>query len=119
MKIWKPMWMSKLGKKFFGQKLTRGFSDFETWNLDYIIAKFSLPRVKRFKQLSNGFPGDCTEAEWNIIIDKIIYSLEASLKDFNGNLYADCFVLEDYEKINKKMDEGFVLFGKYFRDLWW
>lgn len=29
----------------------------ETWNLDYTIAKFVLPRLKLFKKLNNGYPG--------------------------------------------------------------
>ena len=50
-RFYRPYW-------FFWQRITRGFNDSETWNLDYTIAKLVLPRLKRFKELTNGIPGD-------------------------------------------------------------
>jgi len=37
-------------KKFKKQRLKRGFDDSETWSLRDTIAKFIIPRLKRFKK---------------------------------------------------------------------
>ena len=47
----------------------------ETWNLDYTIAKFVLPRLKLFKKLNNGYPGREgmeTKEKWDEALNKMI-----------------------------------------------
>ena len=45
----------------------------DTWNLNYYIAKFILPRLKLFKKVTMGFPCDLKSInEWYDILDKII-----------------------------------------------
>ena len=45
----------------------------DTWNLDYYIAKFILPRLKLFKKVVMGFPCDLKSInEWYDILDKMI-----------------------------------------------
>lgn len=105
--------------KFIYQKLRFGFTDKETWNLDYCIAKYTLPRLKRFKKVCNGVP--CLEEfdnltidekvkEWNKMLDKIIYAMESVKSNYTG--------LDD-DIDWSLVDEGLVLFGKHFRSLWW
>lgn len=74
------------------QNITRGWNDSDCWSLDYTIAKFSLPRLKRLKKMVHGHPGfdenDKIEYEdgmkkWKSIIDKMIYSFECILNDNN------------------------------------
>ncbi len=93
--------------KFFFQRLWRGWDDSDTWNLDLTIAKFTLPRLIRFKELNTGHPDNLTEQEWNNILDKIINSLQYTINQF------------DIEKeFDKEIQEGTILFGKYFNYLW-
>lgn len=101
----------KRRKKFMKQIKKRGFDDTETWNMDFTISSFILPRLKRFKKINNGYPSELTEKEWNKIIDKMILSLEIKLDD-------DTVWETDKEKTNQ-LNEGFDLLRKYFIGLWW
>jgi len=96
--------------KHFTQRRVRGFDDSETWNLDHNIAKFTLPRLKRFKDLNNGNPVDITWEQWQNDLDDMIYAMENTIK-----LSDDCTYECDFDRLNK----GLILFGKMFRDLWW
>ena len=96
--------------KFFFQKRTRGWSDEETWNLDITIAKFVLPRLKRLKQLQNGYPGDLAEEKWDEILDKMIFSFDKITND-------EEIVMEQPQA--ERVQEGLDLFANRFRDLWW
>jgi hypothetical protein len=98
--------------KFTWQKITKGFSDDETWALDYRIAKFISPRLKRFKELDNGHPFDVTSEQWDTILDKTILAFE----HLSGK---DSIKVEDYKIMSEQIDEGLDLFRKYYRDLWW
>jgi hypothetical protein len=41
--------------KFWWQRRTRGWDDSVTWNLDTTIARFALPRLRRFRELPHGY----------------------------------------------------------------
>jgi len=102
--------------RFFIQRRIRGWDDSDTWNLDGEIAKFTIVRLKRFKEVNNGFPGhDTTKEGWDEIIDKMIFALDKISKWDDKDNGDSTWDKEDQEKIN----EGLELFGKYFRDLWW
>lgn len=65
--------------KFKQQRIERGFDDTECWNLDTTIAQFVLPRLKHFKENTNGYPGNDeipTFEKWNEILDKMIYAFD-------------------------------------------
>ena len=85
------------------QRIERGFDDTELWNLDTTILKFVLPRLKRFRECTVGFPPDFeTIEEWQGCLEKMITNIE---KIINSEEDADY--------------EGFELFKKYFFNLWW
>ncbi len=102
--------------KYWWQRRTRGWDDSVTWNLDKTIAEFAIPRLKRFKEITQTCPNDLTEEEWNEILDKMIYGFQRLNDEF------DLLLLEeDQETINtntKKMNEGLRLFGEYLPGLW-
>jgi len=98
--------------KHFYQRLTRGFDDSETWNLDFEISKFILPRLERFKEISLTHPTELTEKEWDDILDKMIYS-------FYMNTVINDLKIPEYQKVYDKIEDGFKLFSKYFWNLWW
>lgn len=106
-----PLWFSlKKGRRtirHLHQILTRGWPDSDLWNLDYTVASFLVPRLKRFKETTMGHPVDLTEEEWNIALDKMIFSFE----NYSKNEYA---VGEPLNQI----DEGLRLFALYFYHLW-
>lgn len=95
--------------KLDAQYQKNGFDDTVTWNLDIEISNFIVPRLKRFKKLNNGYPGDMTPDEWDKIIDEMIFAHEFNIKD---DLTASKSDLKRFEK-------GMKLFSKYYRNLWW
>ena len=103
----------ELKEKYKQQRVERGFDDSELWNLDYTIASFVLPRLKRFKELNTGYPATLTEDSWDKILDTMIEAFELKVND------SDDRTLEEDKIVDKKMQEGFKLFGKYFLHLWW
>lgn len=94
--------------KYIKQYEKQGWDDTETWNLYFGIAKYVLPRLKRFREIPLGHPICMTAKEWDEILGKMIWSFEAIVKD--DTLTPE----EDY----KKMQEGLDLFAKWFRNLW-
>jgi len=97
-------------RRFFYQRLEDGFSDDDLWNLDSTIAKFVLPRLKRFREIEAGHPG-CFEdpKDWYVILDKMIFAMEKIATDEH------CFPPKHE---SDKIQEGCKLFGKWFLSLW-
>lgn len=98
--------------RFTWQRLTRGWSDADTWNLDVTMARFIHPRLVRFKELNNGYPGDITWEEWNEILDDMIYAMEICSDDDFTKYMGDNEVWE-------RVERGTEYLGEYFRALWW
>ena len=101
-------WLDRCPKiKYLFQWIKNGFPDSDIWNLDWSIAKYTLPRLKRLKEVQHGFPGDLeTIDEWYEILDKIIITFDRILKE-DVNI--------EHEK---EITEGLDLFRKYFFSLW-
>ena len=114
----------------------------ETWSLDITFAKYIIPRLKKFKELNNGYPGIeevNTPEKWDEALDKMIqafeyvidwdeYWLDDPRYDYTDIMFGDDKEL--YESIveNKRMEdihrltainEGLQLFAKYYMSLWW
>lgn len=112
-------WLRRIVRpfKFTYQKLVRGFSDNELWNLDNTIAKFILPRLIRFKkEMRSGLPQNqedtsrsLTQAEWDDILDNMIFAF-----NYAQNIYTKSCNKEDY----KRYELGMRQFATYFLDLW-
>ncbi len=94
--------------KFWWQRRIRGWDDRDTWSLDVSIAQFILPRLKRLREISNGYPEELTEESWDMILDQMIESFEIVCDD-------EWYMFPDIEKFQK----GFKLFTKYYCNLWW
>lgn len=114
----------------------------ETWSLDITLAKYIIPRLKKFKELENGYPGRGemdTPEKWDKALDKMIQAFEYVIDldeywiDDPRYDYTDIMFgknKEFYEKIkeNKRsedirrlaaINEGLQLFAKYYMSLWW
>lgn len=86
----------------------KDYPDEDLWNLDKTICKFVIPRLKEFRIQSIGFPMDVEPEEWSQILDKMIEAFElASTYDILN------------KRDNKKVEDGLLLFAKYFQYLWW
>ena len=119
-KLNKPLYIKKNDKRY--KEYTRqlkehGFSDTETWNLDYLLVSFIIPRLKRFRDITPCYPNDLTPEKWKKIIDKMIFSFQFVLdeEDLQTRWASSKKIDKDY----KKYEEGMNLFVKYFRGLWW
>lgn len=95
----------------YKNRIKYGFFDDETWNLDYIMAKFILPRLKRFRDVTKCYPPELKSLdEWQKILDKMIWSFDSIVNGYDDFLNPEQ---------NKKQQEGLDLFSKYFTALWW
>lgn len=96
------------------QKLTRGYSDKELWNLDATLAKWILPRLKAFKEHNIGYPSfKSSKEEWDAELETMIKAFEFYMIDpFDVNE-------KEREEQNKIIKKGFILFGKRIGHLWY
>lgn len=97
-------------EKYKKQRKDRGWDDTELWSLDTTIAKFIVPRLKRFKETVNGHPNEFTFEEWKVELQKMIDAFEYVAND-------DEYYSYDKKKI-KMCDVGMKSFHKYFSHLW-
>ena len=95
------------------QRQYHHFKNEELWSLDVTIAKFMLPRLKRFKKCTNRYPADLTVKQWDTILDKMIFSFDfiAGPKMWDVKYMGN-------EKTWKKVNEGLKLFAEWFNSLW-
>lgn len=90
------------------QRIETGFDDSETWSLNCTISNFILPRLKRFKELSEERTiRNNLHKDLNIII----IAFELVVRD-NG-----CWIWTEIEE--KQVNKGLKLFRKNFFKLWW
>jgi len=102
-------------KNWYWRK-TKGYGCCDIWSLYYYLAKIILPQLKGFRQNIHGYPSDLKSLyEWEKIVDKMIWSFEY-LINYEG--LDEEFNAEKLMINSKKEQEGFELFGKYFRSLW-
>ena len=88
----------------------------DTFNLDYNISKYILPRLKIFKETHMTLPPNLIEEEWNNILDKMILAFQLYVyEDFSECLFKN---KKEYEIKTKQLNDGLDLFRKYFFDLW-
>ena len=122
MSLWRDI---KFNIKMKYQKLTRGYSDLEVWNLNDTFCIWILPRLKYFRKHTIAYPPDLTPEKWDEILDKMILAFELYLDDSDDNYEIDKngkYTIPDLEKMKlegEKIWEGFRLFGQYLRYLWW
>lgn len=108
----------------------------DVWNLDQTLAHIVHPPIILLKEKKQGIfavdykdvpaklsksynPNDGTwynEAACNYVFYEIIWAM-SQIKD-DICVYDGKATLEEYEKHEKRVQNGCELFGKYFRDLW-
>lgn len=104
-----PLYLEKNDKRYkkhMSQLRQNGFSDSETWALYSVIAEFTLPRLKRFREIEVDYPSNLkNREEWNKILDKMIAYFQS--------------VVNDDENMQNEHEQGLKWFCEYYRDLWW
>jgi len=98
--------------EFQKQRRERGFDDSETWCLRTAILQFTLPRLKRFKEVDCGYPMQSTPEAWSAELEEMIFAIETLLED-------KYWESPDKEAIQARVDAGLKLFHDRFYDLWW
>lgn len=98
--------------KWFIQRGRRGFADCDVWDFDIYLSRIIKDGLKELKQWKDGYPCDVSPKEWDKILSDIIYTFETEEK-----------CLEDFKHDSERNDDkrknrGWVLFKKYFHNLW-
>ena len=113
----------------------------DTYSADHTLALVILPVLKQYKENNSGSPvvdnedvpehlripegqefemSDKWEPRWNYVVDEMIWAFEHLVSDeWEGEFFAnDTPDMEGLGKVNKRIDNGLRLFGKYYRGLW-
>ena len=106
----------------------------DTWSMDHTLAMIIHPMLVQLKATQHGHPSNLTEQEWDQILDEMIWAFEQKCRDhWEGDYYGPYIESEDKRELfgrfewiddkgrdahQKRMSNGFRLFGKYFENLW-
>lgn len=101
-------------QKHIKQRETQGFDDTETWLLDKTLALFLLPRLKRYIQVNNGFPGGETEISFN---EKLNFIVKAFEDYYNDDTDKQSLEIEKERLLNAK--KAVNILSELWFDLWW
>ena len=117
--------------------------EWDTWNMDETMAHIILPMLKQLRKKKHSYPSSLpNEAAWNDIVDKMIFSFSSKLNDWEDQFHSgvqdivwvdnkdgtssmekgpnDTYKIdvEGMKAYQSRIDEGFLLFGKYYENLW-
>lgn len=117
--------MNKRTRKKWLKKQGLYINPKEMMNLDCNIAKYVLPRLKMYKKLTIAYPGygeANTPEKWDELLDKMIWSFEQATNyyeiyesiDYNNSNWK-----EKRKETDDKIQEGLMLFAKWFQHLGW
>ena len=122
------------------QKVKVHIDKWDTWSMDSSLAPIIHPMLVQLKATNHGYPAKLTEKKWDSIMDEMIWAFGQKCRDnWEGDyykyeelskeeatnemesLFGMKLVWEDREgrqAHQKRMTNGFKLFGKYFENLW-
>ncbi len=104
------------------QRVTRGYSDNEIWNLNDAIIDYALPRLKVFRKdkvMSHPTQFKSLQ-EWHDVLDEIIFCFEHREdveQFFTKGIDANIFDIKEYKKFRKRINAGFTSFGRHLQNL--
>lgn len=103
--------------KYFLQRVFRGYSDDEIYDLSYFILDYVYPRFKEFvKSERHGYPLGFSKEEWEETLHLIERAFDLKKAEIDGELdFENAHELEEYYE---EMFKGFKLFGEYFMYFW-
>ena len=120
-------WLKDIYRKtsYCFQRMFKGYDAVDTFELFAKFAERYENILKEYKANHYGYPADMTLEEWEAVIDKMIYHLhymnENNVeKELKKNVPEDWHPssLTVYKIMEQHKNEFFVLFSKYFYNLW-
>ena len=108
------------------QRIIKGYSDYDIYNLNsFIFNKTYKPLkifIKHYEEHGMSLPSEFASdpGTWLLILKKIEFAFDAHWADENDeeNHFTKGMTSEQIEEHYKKVEEGFTLFGRHIRDLW-
>ena len=117
---------TRFNLKMWWQRITRGWSDIEVWNLDDTVSKWIVPRLKAFREETIGYPPDMGFEDWQTELDEMIFGFEFEGSEwYEKNVFpikdqdAKNAKIREYIDLCKRAEDGRILFAKRFDHLWW
>lgn len=138
--------ITRVSRWFYGKRKTKIRIDpYDTWSMDHTLGLIIVPMLKQLKETKHGSPfvddadvpeelrstsAPAKENEWDIddnhhkrwewVIDEMIWAFEQNCDDtFPDRFWTDYVYDRDgYKKHEERIDNGILLFGKYYRGLW-
>jgi|TARA_R110001632_G_scaffold28633_1_gene76272 hypothetical protein len=127
-------WLDRLFGWNPKQKISVRIDKHDTWSMDHTLAPIIYPMLVQLKETQHGHPNGLTEQEWDAILDEMIWAFEQKCRDTweddyyggydegrkNGSMVGS-FEWIDHEGLKthqERMSNGFMLFGKYYENLW-
>lgn len=104
------MWLLWRAVRYWWQRRSRGWDDSETWSLDWKLATWLAPRLRRFRELKGCYPGDLTRETWNEMLDEMSWAAEW----YRDHAW-DWTNREEFERARR----GWKLIADRLSDLWW
>ena len=80
----------------------------DTWSMDCTLAMIIHPMLVQLKATQHGHPANLTEQEWDQILDEMIWAFGHKSKEMDAG---------DNET-QERLTNAFMLFGKYYENLW-
>jgi hypothetical protein len=122
------------------QKIKIHIDRWDTWSMDHTLAYIVLPMLKQLKETKHGAPyvdpDDCPKdlrpkeqdeygtddthfARWDWVLDEMIYAFDCKANKDDVYMRFDIKTERDaMEAEQKRISNGFRLFGKYYESLW-
>lgn len=103
------------------QRIVRGYSDADVWNLnDFIVEKIRKPLKAYIRhQETNGMSlppeFENNPTEWLLTLSKMEYAFDQVYLENNGGVER---IPEEIMEHRKKIQEGFEKFGYFLQNLW-
>jgi len=138
--------IARIAQWFYGKRKTKIRIDpYDTWSMDHTLGLIIVPMLKQLKETKHGSPfvadedvpeelrstsAPAKENEWDIddnhhkrwewVMDEMIWAFEQNFDDtFPDRFWTDYVYDRDgYKKHEERIDNGILLFGKYYRGLW-
>lgn len=130
---------------FHKRKVKIRIDPYDTWSMDHTLGLIIVPMLKQLKETKHGSPivddadvpeelrstsAPAKENEWDVddnhhkrwewVIDEMIWAFEQNIDDsFPDRFWTDYVYDRDgHKKHEERIDNGILLFGKYYRGLW-
>ena len=123
-------------------KVSVHIDDFDTWSMDHTLSYIIDPMLKQLKLTKHGAPDvdnkDVPKElrsepakhdicpthfdKWDWVLDEMIFAFESKHNDweeqFQGPNYTFKIDMKGRKAYQKRISNGFRLFGKYYENLW-